>query len=176
MKRFLKACGALVLSFVLLLAMTSCSEYDFYEDWHGAGAAIEKDNIFETISLEKAAEMKEDGKVFALVYASSSAATSRNVITSLQVQAEYLGCEDAVVYYVNSTDYYGSSTTRKEVKSIIGMHEAPSDGSPVIMTFKNGRVDVDTSDMNKTKTKEFIKNGIIQYASLASYIFRELHN
>ena len=172
MKRFLKALTTLSLILVMVISLTSCG-YNFYNDWHSAGADIEKENIYVVITLEEAKKMKEEGQKFALIYASSSSSTSVDVITTFQIQAEYLGNEDAKIYFIDSSNYQAKEK-RNEVRDAIKMHEAPSNGSPVVMTFKNGAVDVDTSNVNKVKTKEFIVDGDIKYSSLASYIFKEL--
>lgn len=172
MKRFLKALTVLSLAFVMVISLASCG-YNFYDDWHSAGAEIEEDNIYVVITLEEAKKMKEDGEVFALVYASSSSSSAVNVITTFQIQAEYLGNEDAKIYFVDSTDYT-TKAKRAEVRDALNMHEAPETGDPVVMTFRSTAVDVDTSNTNKVKTKEFIVDGTVQYASLASYIFKEL--
>lgn len=54
------------------------------------------------------------------------------------------------------------------------MHDPSSDGAPIVMTFRATAVDVDTSNKDKVKTKQFIKDGVVQYASLSSYIFKDL--
>lgn len=176
MKKWTKVIAVLSMLLVFTCLLGSCSSnYDFYKDWHDAGADIEEDNIFKTVTLEEAQKLKEDKETFALVYASSVAVSSVSLITSLQAQAEYLGHEDATIYYLNSTDYTTVSKC-KEVNAAINMNDAGSfkDGTPVVMTFKKGIVDVDTSNPNLPKTKEFIKNSVVQYSSLASYIFKEL--
>ncbi len=175
MKRLVKLISVFCMTFVFLLSMASCTGYDFYSDWHNAGASIEKEHIFEVITLEEATKMKKDGISFALLYASSSSQESVKVVSTLQAQAEYLGREDAVIYFLDAKDY-DTSSKRKELRSAdtIYMHEAPTDGSPIIMTFKSTAVDVDTSFTNKPKTKQFFVNGSFQYASLASYIFKDL--
>lgn len=153
--------------------MTSCSGYSFYNDFHNAGADIEKDHIFELITLEEAKEKKEKGDTFVLLYGASSNQSCVTVVTSLQAQAEYLGNTDATIYFLNSKDYTTTSKCR-EVKDAIRMHDPSKDGSPIIMTFKATAVDIDTSNKDKVRTKEFIKNDVIQYASLASEIFKNI--
>ena len=172
MTKFSKAFSTLLLVFILLLTMTSCSGYDFYNDWHGAGADIDKENIYEVISLEEAKKKKDASETFVLVYAASSSSKAVSVITSLQAQAEYLSCTDVVIYYLNSKDYFGSTSTRTEVRNTLNMNESPSDGSPVILGFKSGATILDTSDSKKSK--DFMVDGSISYSSLASYIFRDL--
>lgn len=177
MKKAIKSISFISFMFVLLFIMVSCSNKGFYQDFHSAGAIIEKENIFEQITLDQAKTKKENNETFVLLYGNSTNSACVSVVTSLQAQAEYLGNTDVTIYFLNSTEYKTSSQ-RKEVRDAIRMHEPTSDGAPVIMTFvaasTSSRVDVDTSDREKVKTKEFIKNGSIQYSSLASYIFKEL--
>lgn len=164
---------------VLLFVMTSCSGYSFYNDFHNAGSTIEKDHIFEVITLEEAKAKKENGDTFVLLYGSSQNSACVSVVSSLQIQSEYLGNKDIKIYYLNSKDYDTTSKVR-EVKEAINMYNPSKDGSPIIMTFISApvasRVDIDTSDTDKVKTKKFIKDGTVQYASIASYIFHELFN
>ena len=51
MKRLVKLISVFCMTFVFLLSMASCTGYDFYSDWHNAGASIEKEHIFEVITL-----------------------------------------------------------------------------------------------------------------------------
>lgn len=173
MKKLFKAMAIIPFVFLMVFMMTGCSEYNFYDDFHAAGSEIEEDNIYKVLTLEEAKKMKDEGQTFALIYGSSESDETVTIITRFQTQAEYLGNPTATIYFVNSKDYTTSSQ-RKEVRDALGMHDPTSNGAPVIMTFKSSRVDLDTSNKDKTKTKEFYKNGMIQYSSVASYIFREL--
>ncbi len=175
MKRFLKLTSLMSVLLLMIIVMTGCSKYNFYNDFKDAGAKIEKDNIFEVISLEEIQSKKEAGETFVVLYGSSSSTKCVNVVTSLQTQAEYLGNEDATIYFFNSKEYNTTSKVR-EVKEAIKMHNPSKDGSPIIITFKAKAVDIDTSNTDKVKTKEFIVNGEIQYASLASEIFKNILN
>lgn len=162
---------------VLLITMTGCSKYNFYNDWSEAGAKITKDHIFVAVTLEEVQEKIEADETFALLYTTSESQTGIAAVETLQNQAEYLGFEDEVIYFLDAADYISSSKKRKEVREAINMHD-PIDSiidAPVIITYVKGVVDVDTSDLTDTKTKKFIgEDGTIQYLSLASYIFREL--
>ncbi|MBD5390990.1 hypothetical protein HDR67_03190 [bacterium] len=178
MKKFIKALCFISVFFILTFVMTSCSGYSFYNDFHGAGADIEKDHIFEVITLEEAKAKKENGDTFVLLYGSSSNVSCVTIVSKLQAQAEYLGNEDAVIYYLNSKDFT-TKEKRDEIRSAIGMRDPSTNGDPIIMTFTaaptSSRRDVDTSDKNLSRTKEFMSNsGAIQYSSLASYIFKEV--
>ncbi len=173
MKKILKITSLFSVFVLFMILMTSCSGYSFYKDWHKAGADIDKDHIFEVITLEQAETKKKNGDVFALLFASSSNKESVNVVTSFQAQAEYLEAIDKTIYFVDSTKYT-STSLRNEVRTALGMQDVPTDGAPAVMTFKSKAVDVDTTNKNSTRTGKFIVNGEIQYSSLASYIFREL--
>lgn len=176
MKQITKIIGAFIVASVMLITMASCSGYSFYDDWSSAGADIEKDNVFITVTLEEVKAKIENDDTFALIYATSKSSSCVNVITSLQTQAEYLGCEDKNIYFLDATNYISSSTSRSEVRSATNMHEAMSSttGEPVIITYNKGVVGVDTSNKNRTMTKRFLDGTTVQYASLASYIYKEL--
>ena len=148
MKRFLKAFGVILCVFTVLLTLTSCSGYDFYEDWHNAGATIEKENIYQLITLDEAKQKIDNKDTFVLIYASSSNSESVKVISSFQAQAEYLQRTDAVIYFLNSSEFT-STSDRTKVRETIKMHEAPSDGSPIVMGYKNSASVIDTSDKNR---------------------------
>lgn len=176
MRKLLKALVALSFVFTLMLAATSCSsEYDFYEDWSEAGAEIEKDNIFEVITLDEAKAKIANKDTFVLLYASSSAPTAVRVVNTLQAQAEYLGAsEDAVIYFVDATDYTTSSDRNLVKEALKIRRDVPDNGSPVVMTYNAGIVYVDTTWTDKIATKQFVFNGSVDYSCLASYIFKEL--
>lgn len=178
MKKFFKILCCISILSILTLVMSACSGYSFYNDFHGAGADIEKDHIYELITLEEAKAKKENGDTFVLLYGSSSNTECVNLVTKFQVQAEYLGNPDAVIYYLNSKDFT-TKEKRDEIREAIGMRDPSSEGEPIIMTFTAAsgasRRDVDTSDKNLSRTKEFMDDsGNILYSSLASYIFKEV--
>lgn len=163
---------------VALIALTaSCSKYNFYEVWTEAGAEIEKEHIFEVLTLEEVKEKIENDETFALLYASAESSLAIPVVNTLAIQADYLDAAEKTIYFLDATDYIESSKSRKEVREAINMND-PMDAlsdAPVIITYVKGVVDIDTSYPTSTKTKKFIsETGSVQYASLASYIFREL--
>ena len=177
MKSLKKIISAFVVACVLGLALTSCSGYNFYDEFKEAGADITEDHIFEVVNLEKAQANIEADETFVLVYGTSESLACVNVITSLQAQAEYLEAEDKTIYFMDATDYIESSKKRKEVREALDIND-PMDAlsdSPVIVIYKNGKVDIDTSNPDSSRTKKFLNDsGAVQYASLASYIFREI--
>lgn len=99
MKHIKKIIATVVLSITLLLSMTGCSGYSFYNDWHQAGADIDRSHIFISIDIDEVARKIEANETFALLYATSESQASVAVVTSLQIQAEYLGCEDKHIYF-----------------------------------------------------------------------------
>lgn len=173
MKRFLKLTSLMSVLLFIVVVMTGCSKYNFYDDFKGAGADIEKENIFELITLDEIKAKKEAGETFVVLYGASSNSECVNVVTSLQAQAEYLGNEEATIYFFNSKDYNTTSKVR-EVKDQIKMHNPSKDGSPIVITFKATAVDIDTSNTDKVRTKEFIVDGEVKYSSLASEIFKNI--
>lgn len=176
MKKFIKALGLFSFLAVLMLTFTSCNSYNFYKDWNGAGADIESNNIFTTITLDEAKEKKDAKETFVLFYGASSSSTAVSMVTSLQAQAEYLNNTDATIYYVNSADYYETSSKRALVREAIGMRDAPSTADPVIMIFRNGASAIDSSMPSIAKNSKFYdkESGQFLYTSLYSYIFKEL--
>ena len=178
MKSLKKIISAFVIALVFGLALTSCSGYNFYKEFSEAGADIEKDHIFEVLTLEEVKTKIEADDTFVLVYGTAESVACVNVITSLQAQAEYLGAAEKTIYFMDATEYIeGGSGSRKEVKEAIKINDPLSSktASPIIIIYKNGKVDVDTSAVDSSKTKKFLnESGSVQYASLASYIFREI--
>ena len=176
MKQFKKIISLAFVMVALLVAMTGCSKYNFYSTWSEAGAEIEKDHIFEVLTLEEVAEKIENDETFALLYATADSQPSVKVVTTLQIQAEYLNATDMTIYFLDATDYISSSKKRKEIRETINMNDPMDEltDSPVIITYKKGVVDIDTSNSNDTKSKKFFEGTTVQYNSLASYIFREL--
>lgn len=182
MKKWTKVLTILSFAFIAMLMVVGCSkDYDFYKDWHEAGAEIEKENIFEVISLDDAKKKKENNDVFVLVYASSMSDSvvnnmSVSLISSLQAQAEYLGNTDATIYFLDSKEF-DTKEKRKTVRESLNMHDALTGGDPVLLVYGKLGLEVDTSSKNGsngTKSKEFLVNGSYSYPSLASYIFTEL--
>lgn len=181
MKKLTKTFAILSFVFMALFLFASCDkEYNFYEDWHEAGADIEEDNIYKVITLDEAKEKISNGDKFVLIYAASKIDNVVNydsveLISTFQVQAEYLGNTTATIYVLDSSKYT-SKDDRKLIRETLNMHEAPSNGSPVVLVY-NKVLEVDTSNKNGnngTKSKDFLVNGSYSYASLASYVFLEL--
>lgn len=177
MKSLKKIVSTFVVALVLGLALTSCKGYNFYNEFVEAGADIEKDNIFEVLTLEQVKTKIENDETFVLLYGTAESSSCVNVVTSLQAQAEYLEEETDTIYFMDATDYIESSKKRKEIREALNIKD-PMDSlsdAPVIVIYKKGKVDIDTSNTESTRTKKFLSDsGAVQYASLASYIFREI--
>ncbi len=185
MRKWLKRLAVLSFLAFAFIGMTGCSnkDYDFYKDWHDAGATIEEENIFEMISKEEAIAKKQNAnEVFVLVYATTQPktgtnSTAVNMISSLQAQAEYLNNTTAKIYYLNATDDQNNKESRKSLRESLGMSDTPTDGSPVLMIFNKKTLELDTSSKSGdkgTKASQFYKDGTYQYGSIYSYIFKEL--
>lgn len=156
--------------------LVGCSGYNFYSKWTDAGATLPKDHIFTVVSLDEVQKKIESKETFALLYATTESTASVKVVTSLQTQATYLQVSDKTIFFLDAADYIETASARDEIRQKINMKD-PMDSTmddPVIMTFKEGVIDVDTSFVSKGTTQPFIRSGKVQYASLASYIFKEL--
>ena len=176
MKRFLKAISVLSITLMFVLTLASCNQNKFYKEWSKAGAAIEEENIFEYIELDEVASKITNRDTFVVVYASSENTNAVNVISSLQAQYDYLCTkgEERTVYVVDSTDI-DKSSERTNAKEKLGLTKAVnSTGEPIVITYIDGQIDVESNYEDKNQTKEFILNGSFEYSSFASYIFKEL--
>ena len=101
-------------------ALASCSNYNFYQDWKSAGATIESDNVFKSLTLDEVKEKRETKKPFALIIASSTDSTARSAITKIQEQADALSYKGEI-YFISSKDTYNSTlSAQKEFKDIVG--------------------------------------------------------
>ena len=146
MKSFLRVITTFVVALVFGLALTSCSEYNFYEEFVNAGADIEKDHIFEVLTLSEVEAKIEADETFVLVYGTAESSSCVNIVSSLQAQYEYLQVEDTLedgkevtIYFMDATDYIDSSKKRKEIREALNIKE-PMDStsdSPVIVIYKN---------------------------------------
>lgn len=176
MRRLLKALTTLSLAFMLLVVFTSCNEDKFYEEWSEAGAQIEETHIFKEIELEDVKVKIENGDTFVLIYAASTNTSAVSAISSFQAQYDYLctNGEERVIYVLDSTEF-DKPTEKAKVKEYLQVFkELPKNGSPLVVTYNKGVIDIESNWTDKNQTKEFIVNGKLDYSSLCSYIYREL--
>ena len=89
MSRIGKYFAAFAVLLIGVVTLAGCGGYNFYKDWSDAGATIEKDHIFEAISLEDAKSKIDNDETFVLVLGTSEAEGASSSITILQQQAIY---------------------------------------------------------------------------------------
>lgn len=173
MKNLKKIFAALVVVLVGVM-LSSCSKYDFYKDWSKAGATIEKDNIFEVISLDEAKSMIDNDKTFILVCATSESTAAVTDISVYQQQADYLGFE-GVVYFINAADHLTNKATRDNIKNTLGIRDINVCASShcVTVLYDKGEVLVDSSNVESENMKDFKLGESVDILPLVTYVLRD---
>ena len=143
MKRILKFLSVMLVSLFALVQLTGCA-YSFYDDWHEAGAVIEKENVFTSINLDEAVKKIDNDETFVLVIGCSKSSTAVSQISSIQEQADYHSFK-GTIYFLDATAYYASSTSRKDVQSKLGVKTIAGvdNSSLVIAVYNKGELLVD---------------------------------
>ncbi len=174
-----------IVLFLALISTTfvlaSCSNYNFYEDWKSAGATIESENVYKSLTLDEVKDKRDAKETFALIVASSTDSTACSAITKIQEQADVVGYTGNV-YFISSKDVYNASlSTQKEFKEVVGNKEFTSSTSDkplfVLMVYNKGNILADTSSSNNYSAIEnYLNNGnsdtlVINYEFLAHYLF-----
>lgn len=168
-----------------LFALASCDggKYDLYEDWSKAGAAIEKDNIYEVITKEQAVEKINAKETFILVASTSEVSACRYELPYLDVTAKELGWK-GTVYFINVKDDIKVASKRAEYNSELHINDinAPNQNSKYqfrelcLVVYKEGQVFLDTTNLNDTVVNEFYKlDSFVQspYEAISAYLFKD---
>lgn len=171
LKRYFAAFAVLLIGAVTL---TGCSGYNFYKDWSEAGATIEKDHIFEAISLDEAKSKIDNDETFVLVLGTSEASSAKNSITVLQQQADYFEF-DKKLYFINATSYLSKISDRKTLQETLGITDSSKISSNIVVVcYNRGEIVLDTSKKTDDASLEnFVSSGSINYQALASYLFND---
>ena len=176
MKKFIKSIAVFAIVILGALHLTGC--YNFYDDYHKAGATIEKDNIFTAIELNEAKTKIDNDETFVLVLSTSSNSTCVSRISLLQEQADYYEF-DGTLYVVNITDYCETTSGRKELRDNLGIKGYSNNltGSDVvIVVYTKGEITIDTSvNLTNDSVKQFVSNSSINYYSLSAYLFNDFN-
>lgn len=173
MKNLKKIFAALVVVLVGVM-LSSCSKYDFYKDWSKAGATIEKDNIFEVISLDDAKAKIDNDETFILVCATSASQPAVTDISVFQQQAEYLGFE-GVVYFINAADHLTNKSTRDNIKNTLGIHDINVCASShcVSVLYSKGEILIDTSDIESANMANYKNGNALNILPFVTYALRD---
>lgn len=177
MKRILKFLSVMLVSLFALVQLTGCA-YSFYDDWHEAGAVIEKENVFTSINLDEAVKKIDNDETFVLVIGCSKSSTAVSQISSIQEQADYHSFK-GTIYFLDATAYYASSTSRKDVQSKLGVKTIAGvdNSSLVIAVYNKGELLVDSSKNSDSKLESFYQPGttIISIEKLFIYLFNDFN-
>ena len=154
MKRLLKALTTLSV-FVFLVVLSSCDSNKFYDQWVEAGAAIEEEHIFEYIELDQVKTKMDARENFVVIYGSYENASTVSIVSSFQAQYDYLctNGEEYVIYVVDSTEITSYEGAKNATESLGLREEVSKDGSPVIITYKNGVPEFESNWIDKHHTQ-----------------------
>lgn len=178
MNKFKKNVALFVALFISLFTLVSCSNYDFYSDWSKAGASIEKDNVFLSLSADEVKTKRDNGETFVILVGSSTDSKAVSAITAIQEQADIVGYTGNV-YFVNAKDVSSSSASsasRNEFKEKVGLKAFTSvstEANLVVVAYKKGVVELDTSSTTKCDYTFFNNDNSqdLNFEYVAHYLF-----
>lgn len=174
MTKFLKSISAFAVVLISIFMLSAC-EYDFYNDWSNAGAVIEKDNVFEVVSVDTAKSMIDDDRSFALVLATSEADLAPTTMSILQEDADALSF-DGKLQFIDCTLYVNKPADRRMLKETFGVNDPSKISSNlVVLLYNKGELLVDTTcDALEDDTLKYFNNGSgVNYSALATYIYSD---
>ncbi len=174
MSRIGKYFAAFAVLLIGVVTLAGCGGYNFYKDWSDAGATIEKDHIFEAISLEDAKSKIDNDETFVLVLGTSEAENASSSITILQQQADYFEF-DKKLYFINSTSYLSKISDRKSLQDTLGINDSSKISSNIVVVcYNKGDIVLDTSKkVDDSSLESFVSSGSINYNALAAYLFND---
>lgn len=174
MKNLKKIFAALIVAIVGAISLASCSSYNFYKDWSNAGATIEKDNVFEVISLDDAKKKIDNDETFILVCATSSSSAAVTDMSVLQQQSDYLGFE-GVLYFINAADHLTNKTSRDNIKNTLGIHDISvcATSHVVIVAYSKGDIVIDSSDVDSANMQNYKNGSSVNILPLTTYLLRD---
>lgn len=176
MKNIKKIFAALVVVFIGVISLASCSSYNFYKDWSKAGATVEKENVFEVISLDEAKAKIDNDETFVVVCGTSASSVGVTDISIYQQQADYLGF-DGVIYFINAADHLVNKESRNNIKSTLGIHDINvcATSNVVTVVYNKGDVLIDSSNIESANMKNYRNGNSINTLALVSYILTDFN-
>ncbi len=174
MKKLFKRFAIFAIMILGALQLSGC--YDFYDDFHKAGAQIEKDNCFTSVDLAQAKAKIDNKETFVLVLATSADSTSVSRISLLQEQSDYYEF-DGKLFVLSIKDYCDTAAGRKDLRDNLGVKGFSNNlggTDAVIVCYTKGEITIDTSaKLSSDSLKPFVSGSSINYYSLAAYIFND---
>lgn len=168
MNKFKKILSALAVT-IAFGALASCDNNAFYNEWHDAGAVIEKENVFKLLTVDDVSKKREAKEDFIIFVGSSKKEGAVTNVSAIQSQADNLDYE-GVVYFVNTKDILASIPLKKEATEKLGVKEIDS-SNLVVVCYHDGEVFFDTSSSESDHYERFVISGSLSYNALAEYAF-----
>ena len=173
MKKIIAHISAFMLILVGILSLASCSGSSFYSEWHSAGAAIESENIFKSVTVDEAEAMLKDSSknTFALFLGSSSDTAAVSNVTSMQYTADVTNYTDKV-YFLTITEIKKSQSKMKEVKTKLGNVDVSEMGSGVYcVMYEDGKVKFNTANKTDDILNQFKVDKEVSIIAVLEYVF-----
>lgn len=175
MKKIIASFAAFMLIICGLFTLASCNGNSFYNEWYGAGAEIESENIFKSVTVDEAKALLDDSNnnTFALFMGSSANSASVSDVTAMQYTADVKNY-DGKVYFLTTTDLIKTNivTNAKNVKEKLGNKVDISDfgDNVVCVMYESGRIKFITTDTSAELVKQFMIDGSVSIVSVLEYV------
>lgn len=174
MKKIIANISAFILIVVGLIALAGCkSSKTFYSEWHGAGAVIEKENVFKSVDVDEAAAMLNDSSknTFALFFGASTDSSAVASMTALQYTADVKNYEGKV-YFLTTTDSLKSTSKMKDINDKLGKVGVEEFKDIVCVLYENGSVKFNTNKENdyEDQLKQFKIGSKVNIIAVMEYV------
>ncbi len=175
MKKIIASLAAFMLIICGLFTLASCNNDSFYNEWHSAGAEIETDNVFKSVTVSDVENLIKDSEnnTFALFMGSSANSGSVSDVTAMQYTANVKNY-DGKVYFLTTTNLIKNNFVGnvKEIKEKLGNKVDISEfGTNVVcVMYEKGRIKFITTDKTDEDVKQFIIDGSVSIVSVLEYV------
>lgn len=169
MKKVVAYISAFMLIIVGMLSLASCSKKTFYSEWHKAGADIEKNNMFESITVDEVEiKLSSDDSTFALFIGSSSDEQAVKDVSAMQYTADVKNYEGKV-YFLTTTKLKKQSKMR-DIKDRIKVDISEMGTSVQCVLFEKGRVSFNTVKTDTDQVKKFKIDDEVSIIAVLEYV------
>jgi hypothetical protein len=169
MKKIVAYLSAFILIIVGTLSLSSCSKKSFYSEWNKAGANIEKDNMFEMITVDEIeSKLGNKEESFAVFFGSSNDSQSVKDVSAMQYTADVKNYEGKV--YFLTTTKLKTQSKMKEIKEKIKVDISDMDASVQCVLFEKGKVEFNTSKKDSDEVKKFKIDEEISIIAVLEYV------
>lgn len=168
MKKLKKYIIPVIMGFIFIFSLASCGSNSFYNEWHNAGAEIEENNVFKSVTLDDVTSKINAKESFALFIGCKDDKDAVAAVSKIQYLATNVNYEGKINFLTVAKD---STDKRRKVKEVVGLDYYESSSVSVAM-FDDGELVIDS--INKTHfslNDNFIVNGEMNVLALAEYAF-----